>query len=244
EVKRMRSPFSPESRSRSLTRRTSTGPIPVWITRSGPWPCRTMRSRPSARRASCIEVRKASASASTACANSRRAPSRRTAVKGSLTASGWRRGCWVRRPCLVSCVPPCGSCRSGGRSRETRDPSTLAGAAPAEFDDLPDQQDGNAEREIPGSPQQRNRKRKLRRLVEQRADPRIGRFLHPGMAGHDDGDRQYRVQQGLDRQRPDEVDVGAEQPEGDPAGKPCSKPGEQVKHDAERDPPRGAVNRG
>jgi hypothetical protein len=42
-----------------------------------------------------ISARNASASASTACASNRRAPLRRTAVSGSSTSSGWRRGTTV-----------------------------------------------------------------------------------------------------------------------------------------------------
>ena len=37
-------PASSTARSRSFARRTATGPIPVCTWRSGPWPCRTMRS--------------------------------------------------------------------------------------------------------------------------------------------------------------------------------------------------------
>ena len=43
----MRSLTAPAPRSRSLTRCTLTGPIPVSTERSGAWPCRTTRSRPS-----------------------------------------------------------------------------------------------------------------------------------------------------------------------------------------------------
>src|SRR5215213_6884600 len=98
EVKRMRSappPAPAAPRSRSFTRRTGTGPIPVWTRRSGAWPCRTTRSRPSGSRAPCISARNASASASTACASKRRAPLLRTAVSGSSIVSGWRRGMTV-----------------------------------------------------------------------------------------------------------------------------------------------------
>jgi hypothetical protein len=76
EVKRTRS--APASlaapRWRSFIRSTGTGPIPVYIRRSGPCPCRTMRSRPSARRRPFISARNASASASIAGARSRLAP--------------------------------------------------------------------------------------------------------------------------------------------------------------------------
>src|SRR3569832_1649963 len=47
----------PAPRSRSFTRRTGTGPIPVCIRRSGPSPCRTTRSRPSGSRMSFIVTR-------------------------------------------------------------------------------------------------------------------------------------------------------------------------------------------
>ena len=76
EVKRIRSSALTSPRSRSFTRRTSTGPIPVWITRSGPCPCRTRRSRPSGSCTSFHTARNVSASASIAWASSRRAPSR------------------------------------------------------------------------------------------------------------------------------------------------------------------------
>jgi hypothetical protein len=55
----MRSPPSPAPRSRVLTRRTVTGPISVWTARSGPSPCRTIRSRPSGSRLSFIAARNA-----------------------------------------------------------------------------------------------------------------------------------------------------------------------------------------
>ncbi len=87
DVKQMRSAAS-APRSRSLTRRTATGPMPVCTWRSGPWPCRTMRSRPSGRCAPFIVARNASASASMACASNRRAPLLKTAVSGSSIVSG------------------------------------------------------------------------------------------------------------------------------------------------------------
>ena len=71
-VKRMRSPTAPAPRSRSLTRCTLTGPIPVSTERSGAWPCRTTRSRPSGSCTPFIRARNASASASMACESSRR----------------------------------------------------------------------------------------------------------------------------------------------------------------------------
>ena len=82
-MKRIRSAAVPALRSRSFTRRTATGPIPVCTWRSGPCPCRTRRSRPSGSGTPFIAARNASASASTAWASSRRAPLRRMAVSGS-----------------------------------------------------------------------------------------------------------------------------------------------------------------
>ena len=38
EVKRIFSAATTSPRSRTFARRTATGPIPVWIARSGPWP--------------------------------------------------------------------------------------------------------------------------------------------------------------------------------------------------------------
>ena len=46
-MKRIFSSATTSPRSRTLARRTSTGPTPVWIARCGPWPWRTIRSRPS-----------------------------------------------------------------------------------------------------------------------------------------------------------------------------------------------------
>ena len=90
ELNRIRSAAGPGSRSRTLTRWTSTGPIPVWIRRSGPWPWRTKRSRPSASFRSFFDARKASTSASMACSSNWRAPDRRRAVSGSSISLGRR----------------------------------------------------------------------------------------------------------------------------------------------------------
>src|SRR3982750_3732341 len=76
-------------RSRTRGARTATGPRPVMIARSGRWPWRTSRWRPSSVCLSAWLLRKAATSASTACANSARAPSRRTSVSGSENAAGW-----------------------------------------------------------------------------------------------------------------------------------------------------------
>src|SRR4051812_28439799 len=76
-------------RSRMRGARTATGPRPVMIARSGRWPWRTSRWRPSSVCLSAWPLRKAATSASTACANSARAPSRRTSVSGSEKAAGW-----------------------------------------------------------------------------------------------------------------------------------------------------------
>jgi hypothetical protein len=38
DVKRIFSAAPTVPRSRTFARRTATGPIPVWIARSGPWP--------------------------------------------------------------------------------------------------------------------------------------------------------------------------------------------------------------
>src|SRR4051812_22248674 len=76
-------------RSRTRGARTGTGPRPVMIARSGRWPWRTSRWRPSPVCLSAWPLRKAATSASTACANSARAPSRRTSVSGSENSAGW-----------------------------------------------------------------------------------------------------------------------------------------------------------
>src|SRR3954453_12412398 len=76
-------------RSRTRGARTGTGPRPVRIARSGRCPWRTSRWRPSSVCLSAWPLRKAATSASTACANRARAPSRRTSVSGSENAAGW-----------------------------------------------------------------------------------------------------------------------------------------------------------
>src|SRR6516162_7010201 len=63
EVKRILSSAPTSPRSRTLARRTSTGPTPVWIARYGPWPWRTTRSRPSGNFKSFHMATKESASA-------------------------------------------------------------------------------------------------------------------------------------------------------------------------------------
>src|SRR3954463_1326886 len=76
-------------RSRTRGARTATGPRPVMIARSGRCPWRTSRWRPSPVCLSAWPLRKAATSASTACASSARAPSRRPSVSGSENSAGW-----------------------------------------------------------------------------------------------------------------------------------------------------------
>src|SRR3954466_5178051 len=76
-------------RARTRGARTGTGPRPVMIARSGRCPWRTSRWRPSPVCLSAWPLGKAATSASTACANSARAPSRRTSVSGSENSAGW-----------------------------------------------------------------------------------------------------------------------------------------------------------
>ncbi len=114
----MRSPSRPAPRSRSFTRRTATAPIPVCTWRSGPWPCRTRRSRPSGSCTPFIVARNVSASASTAWVSRRRAPLRRMAVSGSSIVSGWRRGMTV----VLLIV----AYRSSGRFWQARHPPRYA----------------------------------------------------------------------------------------------------------------------
>src|SRR6516164_4353519 len=76
------------SRSRTRGQRTATGPMPVTISRSGKCPWRTNRARPSAVSLSAWSPRKPATSASTACANSARAPLRKISVNGSLKIPG------------------------------------------------------------------------------------------------------------------------------------------------------------
>src|SRR5262249_52915467 len=84
----MRSPPS-TARSRTRGQHTATGPMPVTISRSGKCPWRTNCARPSAVSLSAWSPRKPATSASTACANSARAPLRKISVNGSLKVPGW-----------------------------------------------------------------------------------------------------------------------------------------------------------
>lgn len=54
----MRASTSPAPRSRILARCAGTAPIQVWMLRSGPWPCRANRARPSSSFQSVISAKK------------------------------------------------------------------------------------------------------------------------------------------------------------------------------------------
>jgi hypothetical protein len=77
------------ARSRTFWRCTAIGPIPVWIVRFGPAPCRTTRWRPSGSSSSPNRATKPSASAFIATISMRRAPSRAISVNGSVIEPGW-----------------------------------------------------------------------------------------------------------------------------------------------------------
>src|SRR5882757_5223203 len=77
------------TRARTRGQRTPTGPMPVMISRSGKWPWRTSRWRPSSVVSSAYLLSKVATSASTACASSARAPLRNTSVSGSAKFPGW-----------------------------------------------------------------------------------------------------------------------------------------------------------
>ena len=90
-MKRTRGPVSPAPRSRTLGQRTATGPMPVWISRSGKCPWRTIRRRPAESVRCAYASTKPATSASTACPSKRRAPRRKTSVSGSSSNNpGWR----------------------------------------------------------------------------------------------------------------------------------------------------------
>src|SRR3954449_7675031 len=108
-------------RSRTRGARTGTGPRPVMIARSGRWPWRTSRWRPSPVCLSAWPLRKAATSASTACANRARAPSRRTSVSGSENSAGWI------SLTIVSWVT---ACHSFGGEVEARTPPRYAASTP------------------------------------------------------------------------------------------------------------------
>src|SRR5438477_1876213 len=84
----MRSPSRP-ARSRTRGARTTIGPMPVTISRSGRWPWRTKRRRPSSVSLSAWFPRNAATSASMAWARRERAPLRSTSVSGSENVPGW-----------------------------------------------------------------------------------------------------------------------------------------------------------
>src|SRR4051794_34634116 len=109
-------------RSRTRGARTATGPRPVMIARSVRWPWRTSRWRPSSVCLSAWPLRKAATSASTACANRARAPSRRTSVSGSEKAAGW-----ISLTTLLSWVT---ACHSFGGEVEARTPPRYAASTP------------------------------------------------------------------------------------------------------------------
>src|SRR3954468_17466662 len=108
-------------RSRMRGARTATGPRPVMIARSGRWPWRTSRWRPSSVCVLAWRLRKAATSASTACANRARAPSRRTSVSGSENSAGW-----------ISLTPLSWimACHSFGGEVEARTPPRYAASTP------------------------------------------------------------------------------------------------------------------
>src|SRR5215213_9182498 len=108
-------------RSRTRGARTGTGPRPVTILRSGRWPWRTSRWRPSSVCLSAWPARKAATSASTACANRARAPSRRTSVSGSENAPGW---------ISLTTLSWVTACHSFGGEVEARTPPRYAASTP------------------------------------------------------------------------------------------------------------------
>ena len=91
EVKRICDPVSPAPRLRTLGQRTETGPMPVWISRSGKYPWRTIRRRPASSTRSACPSTKDDTSISTACARRRRAPRRKISVsESSENVPDWR----------------------------------------------------------------------------------------------------------------------------------------------------------
>src|SRR3954453_10207150 len=108
-------------RSRMRGARTGTGPRPVRIARSGRCPWRTSRWRPSSVCLSAWPLRKAVTSASTACANRARAPSRRTSVSGSENSAGW---------ISLTTLSWVTACHSFGGEVEARTPPRYAASTP------------------------------------------------------------------------------------------------------------------
>src|SRR3954449_10580132 len=108
-------------RSRTRGARTATGPRPVMIARSGRWPWRTSRWRPSSVCLSAWPLRKAATSASTACASRARAPSRRTSVSGSENSAGW---------ISLTTLSWIMACHSFGGEVEARTPPRYAASTP------------------------------------------------------------------------------------------------------------------
>src|SRR3954464_3883417 len=120
DVNRMRLSPAP-MRSRTRGARTATGPRPVMIARSGRWPWRTSRWRPSSVCLSAWRLRKAVTSASTACANRARAPSRRTSVSRSENSAGW---------ISLTTLSWVTACHSFGGEVEARTPPRYAASTP------------------------------------------------------------------------------------------------------------------
>src|SRR3954464_15545845 len=115
-------------RSRTRGALTVTGPRPVMIARSGRWPWRTSRWRPSSVCLSAWPLRKAVTSASTPCANRARAPSRRTSVSGSENSAGW---------ISLTTLSWVTACHSFGGEVEARTPPRYAASSPHAVTNLP-----------------------------------------------------------------------------------------------------------
>src|SRR6266542_3965025 len=123
----MPSPSRP-ARSRTRGARTTIGPMPVTISRSGRWPWRTKRRRPSSVSLSAWFPRNAATSASMAWARRERAPLRSTSVSGSENVPGWE-----SLKTLLSVT----AYRSFGGEVEARTPPRYAAFTPSRRHQLP-----------------------------------------------------------------------------------------------------------
>src|SRR5215212_9788418 len=176
-------------RSRTRGARTGTGPRPVMIARSGRWPWRTSRWRPSSVCLSAWPLRKAATSASTACASRARAPSRRTSVSGSENSAGW---------ISLTTLSWIMACHSFGGEVEARTPPRYAASTPHAVTNFRAYLQNASRRILPKCNQQLARQGDDHRLAETtaraldpRAEPQGQRGLRlmpqpqPGNLDHD-----------------------------------------------------------
>ena len=111
------------------------------------------------------------------------------------------------------------------------------------LDELPQQQDGHADHDVPPPPDQRDTQGNLGRHAEHRAQTGVARLLHARVDRHQEGDGGGGAQQRLDRQGVVEVDRDTQGVEGDPAGDSGADPADQVDEEPQRQAAGAAIDR-